>query len=686
MGQKSWNLKLYLEDDDRQLVDQTIERWNAGVRDICLVLLRMRRGDWGESGRALWDYLAQARTRYHVLYYLTDPPKPRPASKAGAEEWDIAQPFLEVHGKVDTLVKARFETLGCFWGWAIRAARERITSYHEHVAAWETEHKAWLEEKAEWETEHPQYMRLRPLIEQFHEESGVTRGRWGRWGKWLEFLERPEVVDWEQTGATLDPLTDDDREWAKKNRKNAVARERKRLFEKNPQLQRFHDLHRTYERRFARTGRRRNPDGFRHPPTFTLPSLPNRPDWPRLQRNEGWRNLDLERQTIDLLLPGRDGRRGVWSTFRFVPDPRMRRLTRLVEPFKPKTREIYEYSWHNQLGERTYAQPAGIKLIQREGGIFASISFNLYPVESPIPVAQKHAGKYSPRWVREKIREEAPDLPLTTCAIDLAVSHLGAATVAREGEVFARRLLNHRFHTPAGDRDHAINIPTMQQLNQARRALSRARAKTGGVRRGDDAFVRHRQRYRHLKDDRIKKAVAAMFQYARHYDARILLFEDLQALRPDAALDRGLNSAMQRWNRGMIVQFAKQVAEDFGLRVLTVGAGYTSRLCARCDSLGVRFDQGRRARRFEDNSASEPAARTELRAAKLGDWFYCPDCRRRVHADLNASENLHRVFLGTFPKAKGLSTRDGVHVDGRQIKYADVERAAADALGLDAVV
>lgn len=675
MGTKSWSVKLYLPtEEERAEVADAISRWNRGVRGICRVLLACRRGDLGETGREVWEYVSGSKQAYHVVYGLTGELRltnraGKPPSEQTQEKHRLVRRFLEEHGPQRDLLQAR-KRLGVLWKQAIHAAVERIKSYQEHVQAWQEEHQQWIGEKREWEDGHPHYMELRPLIDAFHREHGVTRGRRIRWHKWLAFLSRPEVAQWLGDGAMVDPLTAEERAEAQRKRRGAARRERDAFFAKNPHLERLDRLHSEYERLYARThAKRRNPDGFRHRPTFTLPSLPNRPDWPRFQGKEGWRKLDLPARTIDLKLgEGRDG----WKTLRFVPDPRLSRLALLPEPQK-EGRETYAYRFTNRDGRGVLAQPQGIKLLHKPGGIVLSISIAFQPAACQIDVRQQHITKYAWTWTVKQLRER--ELTPTTCAVDLAVRHLGGVTIARAGEVTARRILHNRFYLPGTERERAINVPSLAEIAEVRWRLRKMKRRSGRPSPEKRSCRQLQEHYNHLCEDRFKKAVAAIFAYARHHQASLVLFEDLKKLRPDSANERGVNAALQRWNRGRVVAFAQAIAEDAGMRVVTVPAFYTSRICGRCGEPGVRFDQGRK--RGDDG----PVARDAIRMHHLGHWFYCTGCGRRIHADLNASENLHRVFGGTFPEVKRVDRAQPIYTIAngkaeRRIDWRELEATA----------
>ena len=465
----------------------------------------------------------------------------------------------------------------------------------------------------------------------------------------------------------------------RRNRRHAARHERELVFEKNPQLNEYDRLHGQYEREFVRTyAKRKHADGFRQRPTFTLPSLPTRPEWPRFQREQNWKSLDLEGNAIELRLLDEAGK-NKWFCFRFVPDPRLSEIKRLPEAAKIG-RTNYEYGWRTPSGHPTQIEPQGAKLIFRSDATFLSMTFNIRPPQSRLPYDQAAATKYSAKWSLSKFWEHNPDVGVTTCAVDLGIRHLGATSIACEGVVTKRRILHNRISLP--DSPAVVNVPSLAEIARVQRQLRRARRKTGKMSLAKTSCRHLQEHYRNMQADRFKKAAAALCAYASHFGADFLIFEDLQRLVPDTVNERGVNRALANWNRGAIVDFAEKIAEDYCLRVVKVPAYHTSRICASCNGVGQRFDQGvrrpfRKPRR--DFSVTDEERRS-VRLSFLGHWFYCPKCHRRIHADINASENLHRVFLGTFPKAK----RDGdfLLVDGERIELATIKAEAENQLAL----
>ncbi len=665
MGVKAWKAKIVVADPGlRAALDFTFRQWNHWAERACIAVMGLRRGDYGEEGRAVWRFLSEKGT-----YGTSILDKITLVTGRGIkndEERAVASDFLNRHGLFEPLCAARDALGPNFWYQFQRAIRERIESHEAKLQQWHADHAEWIERRREWEEEHRAYMKVRPVIEAFEAAEGQSGRRRGRWRRWLDFLSsHPELAAWRGGPATIVPLSNEELAACRRRRRRAVAEQARLFFEKNPELRALDREHDEYQEKFARPwAKRRNPDGFRHRPTFTLPHPDSHPDWPRFKGNAGWRDLSVPDRTVSLELLCPDGSRR-WFNVRFVPDPRLASLRPATQPVRQGNTTYHYVSDAIGVTEQP-VQPQGIKLILRPDGAFLSVSVSVLAPPCGFDVRQSAIEKYGSIWACRKYKQDHPDRPLVTCAVDLAVRHNGALTVARDGEVFARRLLHNRFFLPGDDRERAMNIPSLLEIAVVKRQLRRARRQTGHIAPGKPSCARLQAHYRALCEDRYKKLVAAIFGYARHHGAEVVIFEDLKNLLPNAVNERGVNRALQSWNRGAIVRFARQSAEDVGLRVAIVPAPHTSIVCARCGALGCRFEQTREG----------------VRIAKLGPWFGCRACGRRIHADLNASENLHKVLIGTFPEVRRISRDPPVlSVAGVMVDQREADRLAAAWLG-----
>jgi hypothetical protein len=360
MGVKAWKVKLLINTpENRAALEYTLQQWNAYSARLCKALLDYRRGDFGHEGLAVWEQLKKTPQNYHVLYCITEPSRVHKDN----EYHLAARAFVQRHDYHADLAAVRRES-GPLWKQLIKSARERVLSHEEKVKNWDEQHKQWIEQKCEWEERNLAYMAVRPLIDAYHREHGATRGRRVAWRKWQDFLQSTQgLAAWRGGAPHVQLLTREELALAARNRRKATRRERELFFAKNPELAELDLVHGRYEREFARTAaKRRNPDGFRHRPTFTLPSLPTRPDWPRFQAEEGYKSLDLANPSVSLRLPTPDG--PVWLPLSFVPDPRLGSLVPLKESVKDR-RTRFDYQFPDRRGELVLAQPQELRLIQR---------------------------------------------------------------------------------------------------------------------------------------------------------------------------------------------------------------------------------------------------------------------------------------------------------------------------------
>ena len=212
MGTKSWNVKLLVDRPElRSVLDRNLAIWNDGSRQICLSLLALRRGIPGSPARNAWEYIAAKSGNWHLVYWLSEKPKPTKESEDVQLKVRLAQAFIETNGGFDRrLVEAR-QNLGVHWTQAIKASIERVKSYEAKLKIWSDDHKEWLERRAKWEADNADYMRLRQLVVEFQRAAGATRGSRVRWHKWLEFLRStPAIIQWRNPQTAFVPLSDEE--------------------------------------------------------------------------------------------------------------------------------------------------------------------------------------------------------------------------------------------------------------------------------------------------------------------------------------------------------------------------------------------------------------------------------------------------------------------------------------------
>jgi transposase len=111
-------------------------------------------------------------------------------------------------------------------------------------------------------------------------------------------------------------------------------------------------------------------------------------------------------------------------------------------------------------------------------------------------------------------------------------------------------------------------------------------------------------------------------QFAVAHGATILAFEHLGNLKPEKGkYSRRGNAKRAFWMKGRIFRYAKYKAWSERIITSRVNPRNTSRECARCHALIIRYQQGQLR---EGYTTGAPLV-------------FCPDCQMQGHADRTAS-------------------------------------------------
>jgi putative transposase len=243
-----------------------------------------------------------------------------------------------------------------------------------------------------------------------------------------------------------------------------------------------------------------------------------------------------------------------------------------------------------------------------------------------------------------KIAEQVTKTDTKICAVDLNLNeHLAVCTVQTvEGTILATRFIG-------GGRE--ISGFRKRQLGR----IARNRSQTGIIAEGeqDNADVWASIR---AVDSQVAHLVSArIVQFAHAQGASILVFEHLGNLKPEKGTysHRG-NSKRQFWMKGRIFTYAKYKAWNLGIITSRVNPRNTSRECARCHSLIIRYAQGQP---IEGNvspaSATTPSrlrfASAESRGYTPGTPLcFCPQCGGSGNAYRNASLVIGRRLVQRY--------------------------------------
>ncbi|NLX13017.1 MAG: transposase [Phycisphaerales bacterium] len=462
-----------------------------------------------------------------------------------------------------------------------------ILSHEEKHAAWREEHEQWLKDRTKWEADNPEYMAVRSVIEQFEQQEGMVSKRRGRWHRWLDFLQsHPELAAWHGGESKVVPLTEQEKAEAAKNPRKTVARTFEFFWAKNPDLKALDQTHGDYERKFARSwAKRKNNDGFKHPPTLTLPSPDKHPRWYQFKKTSPitCKGLDLQNGIIKLEVVGPETSeqlsRMQWQEYRFLPDPRFQRF----QPIKDDIisgREKCDLLYTGNDGPSRPATIKGVKLVFKgDQSTFdakpAYLYFTVYIEDKPsrLAITQRRIDKFrSTARAFETIKNALPESsesPLRCMAIDLGIRHIGAATVMEGDRLLATRFIHNKPELPSGENTIRA-IPTLAQIATMKRKVRQMRRKRGKPVKGELSCRRLQKHILQMSEDRFKKSAAAIIALARSFRVDIILIEQLMGLIPDAERERGINKALVNWNRGNTVKWLKMLAEENGLRILEI--------------------------------------------------------------------------------------------------------------------
>lgn len=703
---------------DRNVLEQlwhTHSVFNQRLPAILKVLFSMRRGECGMTSeeRAFYQLIARfvlARSSRDAPYLLNSVSiigwKPNTALKQTVTLRNKNGSEIEIAGSAwaeeaaarsheGKLLYDKKHLLGdlpdTLRQMIVREAVAIMSSYDESVHRWEDAHDAWLKQKAEWEAvaEHQRYLVVRSEFEKFEKEAGgpaaKRRGRWDKYLRWLQV--HPELASWRGGASqinTLSPKTVDRIRRSKSWKRTSVEAEE--FWKANPELKELDRLHGYYEREFVRRRKgKRNPDGFYHRPTFTLPHPQYHPRWfvfnapqskPRgyaelklPQRSDGIGSVELRLLTgpkIEEEFPSD------WVKIRFKGDPRLRdfkqckvKRTASKGSIKGQATEKTAYQFTDQqLNLRRNAQISGAKLIFKrvrlnpDGSLCSAIPYLIFTCNIDDVSATERAKEL--KWIESEAvtesgkRRKNASIPngLVACAVHLGIRNLGFATVAKyqhgKPHVFRSRNIwvgnEEKEGSHPGRWSAGPDLAHVARHQLTLRKLHRLRGKPVV---GERSHVTLQSHITCMGEDRFKKGARSIINFALNVDddksgkteepyprADVLLVPRLAGLIPDAERERAINRALAAWNRGQLLDRLKELARDTGLKIVEVSSFATSQVCSRCGSLGRTYSIR------VDKETHSP----DIHFGWVEKLFACR-CGYSANANHNASINLHRRFL-----------------------------------------
>jgi IS605 OrfB family transposase len=226
----------------------------------------------------------------------------------------------------------------------------------------------------------------------------------------------------------------------------------------------------------------------------------------------------------------------------------------------------------------------------------------------PLPYTPLEKQFASPPKIEKQVTSN-PDTKI--CAVDLNLdTHLAVCSVQTvEGTILATTFISG---------GQAIAGFRKQQLGR----IARNRSKTGLIADGEQDNVDLWGQIKHADENLAHQVSARIVQFAQEHEATILVFEHLGKLKPEKGMySRRGNSKRAFWMKGRIFQYAKYKAWQEGIITSRVNPRNTSRECARCHALVIRYAAGHPV---EGYTSGAPLV-------------LCPTCGMQGHADRNAS-------------------------------------------------
>jgi transposase len=461
------------------------------------------------------------------------------------------------------------------------------------------------------------------------------------------------------------------------------------LLKQNPELKKVHILDKIWRSTYAR---------FKRRPSFTYPSAYKHPQYYSFKKTPPitYRNLDVLAGTVEVQLT-----KDHWTPLAFRIDKRLKQQLRLLakplqignaptESFRDH-RVLFRYSYYDTgTGETFYAEPRGVKLVfardalqsegERHGKPYLYIAVDLCIETQPIVKDLKvgHA----------KRKAQLPDGTKILC-IDMGQRDLAAITMTeiKKGKPVPVHLqtLNKGKVTKAWVTD--IRGLTMDSLAAHERELSLGltnmykakKQKTEGRRasylpKGKQGFDQLRAHIAHSKENRYKNGAHIILATAIKNNADVIVMEWLENYKPTLARDRTHNRRRMQWSVMAIQDFLEQQVIARNMVLYKAPAYFTSKLCYRCGAFGVRCSLPTVTNWIRYYEHLYPNEKRRYIREQGGYFFYCPTCNKLVNADINASFNLAKAYMGEWNGGKWETPKYDEKQEGWKYKNAVINK------------
>jgi len=655
----------------------THKLFNDSVQFVIPKVFAMKRGELGDDFKLIYDSIRSNQDAIGKLEQITS----LEAKSNRQEKWVLAA--KKIREEKNLLFDRKKELPGFsseFRRKVFEMTIQKIHGHQELVDDWEKEHNAWLKEKEKFEKDHQDLMALWSEIEKFEKEAGSLKGSKKRWYRYLEFLGTHPAFSTYRDGG---PLSKEERAGLKRPGEHFEL-----FFKKNPKLVPVDSAIKKYCDLLRPWAKKRNSDGFKLKPTFTLPNPIVHPEWYSFKKNSTYRKLDLQKGEVELkIIPSedidkRDPKK--YISYRFGADPRIKNL--IPSNIEKIGREKYDHNYFDPvLDKKRPAVIKGIKLIfkglnrkrklwaeyEREKNtdkkkqLFAQWIDKLRPYFVFTLTLADEAKPVKLEWNKKEKHSVIPK-ELVTMAIDVGQRDLGAVTIAREHNgVPVQIAFLPQYWKPLKNGNSAkpvkawlVDIPGIS-FEALKKHEKEARGRERGAKarrvKGENYAIGLRQHILHMKEDRYKKAGSILLRTAIKNKVHVIILEDLKKYKMNLERSKQENRQLMVWAIRKIQDFLELQAKPLGVRVRSVWPHYTSQVCSACGEPGKRASLPSKSS-WEKFYQKKYGEKRKWIVENGGKMFVCsnPNCVRKsrmINADINASLNLHKKFYGilTYP-------------------------------------
>jgi IS605 OrfB family transposase len=646
----------------------THKLFNDSVQFVIPKVNRMKRGELGDDFKLIYTKIRNNQDAIGKLEQITS----LKAKSGKKEEWACAAERIRKSGNL--LFDRKKELPGFsneFRRKVFEMTIQKIHGHQELVDNWKKEHDDWLKEKEKFEKDHKDLMSLWPEVEKFEKEAGSLKGSKKRWYRYLEFLGTHPIFSTYRDGG---PLSKEERSELKRPGEHFEL-----FFKKNPKLVAIDSAIKKYCDLLRPWAKKRNSDGFKHRPTFTLPNPIVHPEWYTFKKNATYRKLDLQKGEVELkIIPSedidkRDPKK--YINYRFEADPRIKNL--IPSNIEKIGREKYDHHYFDPVLDKN--RPAvikGIKLIfkglNRKRKLWAEYEREKNPDKKKQLLAQwvdklrpyfvftlalaDEAKPVKLEWNKKEKHYVIPE-KLVTMAIDVGQRDLGAVTIAREQDgvpvqigflpEYWKPLKSGNSSKPV--KAWLVDIPGIS-FEALKKHEKEARGREKGARakrvKGENYALNLREHISHMKEDRYKKAASILLRTAIKNKVQVIVLEKLKNLQMSLERPKKENVRLMNWAIRKVTDFLKEQAKPLGLLIKEVSPFGTSMLCSSCGYPGYRASLPSKSNweKFYKKKYGEQRRWIPERGGKI---FICsnPKCQRKnrmINADINASINLHK--------------------------------------------